>query len=140
MKTQKTKNKRVKAKPEASTKIDKKPKDLSISQKAFLIAYKETVGNITESCTFAKIDRSTYYLWLKNERFKKAVESVEPKKMMDDLAVKSLVKLIKKGEPSIVKEYLNKRAKSIALWDEDKQEEQGTMIKVIIKGEEEESD
>lgn len=124
-------------KKEKLTKSYKKAKDLTIKQQGFIEAYFNTFGNITSSCGAVKISRQTYYDWKNNcPEFKRIIESVDPREMLDDYVVRHFIVAVSKLDSTLIKEYMNKRAKSIRLWDEDKQEDSGTTIQVFINEEE----
>lgn len=137
--TQKTKKQTVsknQTKPKKlATKVNKKRKELNIKQKAFLDVYQKTLGNVTASCKHIDINRGTYYKWLNNDMFVNEIEKIEPKKQMDDFVVSKMIEAINNGDTTLIKEYLNKRAKSIGMWDEGALDEQLTQINIQIVGE-----
>lgn len=76
IKQDKKKQSVTKKKSTKSTKRD----ILTKRMKDFLIIFKSNAGLIQASCEKAKIDRTTYYLWLKrSEKFKQACEDVDEK-------------------------------------------------------------
>jgi adenine-specific DNA methylase len=115
------------------TKTDKKAKELSIRQKAFLQAYQKTFGNITMSCDKIDISRETYYDWLKNPKFKKAIENTEPQKVMDDFVKKNFRHRIAEGSDRLISEYVNKRGVEMGMWSKQEQDDASEQIQIIIQ-------
>lgn len=75
---------------------------MNIKKKAFLKSYVANFGNITASCNVTKIDRGTYYNWIKDKEFKDAVDNCEPKEVYKDFIENKLQKLINEDNPSAI--------------------------------------
>ena len=45
-------------------------------QKQFIAVFEKHYGTVRSACASAKIARSTYYEWLKNEEFKQSIEEI----------------------------------------------------------------
>lgn len=115
------------------TKSNKPHKELTISQKAFLQAYQKTLGNISESCDIIKINRSTYYDWMNNPKFKKEVENINPQKLMDDFVKKNFRNRIAEGSDRLISEYVNKRGVEMGMWSKQEQDDASEQIQIIIQ-------
>ena len=73
-------------------------------------ALEKTLGIVTHAAKIAGIDRTTHYLWMReDEEYRKAVESVED--MALDFAESELHNQIKNGETSSTIFYLKTKGK-----------------------------
>lgn len=92
-----------KSNAQIAQKTDKKKKD-------FLIALKNNIGNISESCKVANIGRRTYYGWIeKDEKFKQDVE--DAKEALIDLAESKLMENIKGNDNTSIIFFLKTKGK-----------------------------
>lgn len=84
--------------------IPQKKDILTKKMKSFLEIFKLNVALISMSCRKAKIDRSTYYDWLKkSKKFSDAAEEI--RELTKDRGEHALHKLIDKGNPRAVVFY-----------------------------------
>lgn len=94
-------------KTKAPLKIPQTPQKKDIltkKMKSFLEIFEKNVSLISMSCGKAKIDRSTYYDWLKkSKKFSNAVEEIKEK--TKDRGEHALYKLIDEGNPRAVVFY-----------------------------------
>jgi hypothetical protein len=80
----------------------------SQKKKSFLSLFPETYGNITKTAESIGIDRGTYYHWIKTDKeFKQAIEDLEPKRIIIDLAKSKLIEAIEKGNITAIIFALN---------------------------------
>jgi len=85
-------------------------KRISPKQKKFLKAFEATLGNVSKACDELKINRATYYYWIKtNDVFKQTVEEIENKNI--DFAETMLLKNIRDGKESSIFFYLKCKGK-----------------------------
>ena len=71
---------------------------------------KKNLGNITDTCEKAGIDRTTYYLWLnKDEKFKQAIENLDFDEMKVDIAELGMIGLAKEKNFQACKFILEKK-------------------------------
>lgn len=124
------------ANKEKATKCYKKDKPLTLSQLTFIEAFEKSLGNVTESAKRAKINRVTYYKWLKMPNFVKAINDIDVDNITDDFIKKHVWRRVEEGSDTIIKELMNKRPKRLKIYDDDKQEDTGTTIQVFINEEE----
>ena len=75
---------------------------MELKRKAFLETYKKTYGNISVSCKTIGISRGTYYWWIKDEEFKKEIDSIEPDEEFVDFAEFALLNKIKDGDTTAI--------------------------------------
>lgn len=91
----------------------KKTKDqdnnFSRTQNRFLKALKETLGNITGACVKANISRQTYYNWMNDDEFAKAVDEVNESNL--DYAESKLLSLIRQENATAIIFYLKTKGK-----------------------------
>ena len=65
----------------------------SIHKKAFLMAYKNSFGNVSAAARMSKIDRRTFYNWRdEDNEFRTAIMNIEPEEEMLDMAEGKLYK------------------------------------------------
>lgn len=80
-------------------------------KQAFLAKMETTLGNITESCKAANIDRKTYYNWMKADpAFAEAVNNLAESSL--DFAESCLKKQIKDGNTTATIFYLKTKGKA----------------------------
>jgi len=83
----------------------------SIKKRTFLAKLESTLGNISESCKAANIDRNTYYNWLKADPvFAEAVDTVAELNL--DFAESCLKRQIKDGNTTATIFYLKTKGKA----------------------------
>lgn len=88
----------------------KKPNKTDTNKKKVLEALEKSLGIVTAACKNAKVDRSQFYHWLKeDEEFRKNVESMNDFAL--DFAETALHKQIKGGVPVSTIFYLKTRGK-----------------------------
>lgn len=88
----------------------KKPNKTDTNKKKVLEALEKSLGIVTVACKSAKLDRSQFYVWLKEDKeFAEAVESMNDLAL--DFAESSLHKQIKGGVPVSTIFYLKTRGK-----------------------------
>lgn len=81
---------------------------ISAKKKKFIEEMKETLGNVTSSCTRTKIGRTTFYRWLKDDpEFLEALKEVEVKRK--DLAEHHLFRAIIEGDVAAIRFYLERK-------------------------------
>jgi len=69
---------------------------MTTKRELFLKAYKEQMCNISKACEAIKIDRKTFYRWIKkNAKFKQQVEDID--ESLTDMAECQLYKNVKSG-------------------------------------------
>jgi len=79
-------------------------------KKAMLLALEQSLGIVTSAAKAVGIDRTTHYLWLKDdEEYKAAVESIQDITL--DFAESQLHKQIKDGEVTSTIFYLKTKGK-----------------------------
>jgi hypothetical protein len=79
-------------------------------KKAMLLALEQSLGIVTTAAKSVGIDRTTHYLWLKDdEEYKAAVESIQDITL--DFAESQLHKQIKDGEVTSTIFYLKTKGK-----------------------------
>ena len=79
-------------------------------KKAMLLALEQSLGIVTAAAKSVGIDRTTHYLWLKDdEEYKAAVESIQDITL--DFAESQLHKQIKDGEVTSTIFYLKTKGK-----------------------------
>jgi hypothetical protein len=89
----------------------KKPNKTDINKKKMLAALEKSLGVVTLACKSANLDRSQFYVWLKeDEEFAEAVEDMNDIAL--DFAESSLHKQIQGGVPSSTIFYLKTRGRS----------------------------
>ena len=94
MKKNNTNKTTVKQELSNSTKLN----ELSQKKKAFLTLFPETFGNITRTAKEIEIDRGTYYYWIRTDHdFKQAIEDLQPKRIIIDLAKSKLIEALEQG-------------------------------------------
>ncbi len=86
---------------------------LPLKKRAFIDAYIETYGNITESCKVCGIkSRTTFYNWMNtDEVFKAEIESVQPEDRFIDFAEDALKKRIREGDTTAIIYALKSKGK-----------------------------
>jgi hypothetical protein len=88
-----------------------KPNKTDINKKKLLTALEKSLGVVTLACKSANLDRSQFYVWLKeDEAFAEAVEDMN--NIALDFAESSLHKQIQGGVPSSTIFYLKTRGKN----------------------------
>lgn len=93
----------------ASTKSTTEKRRASL-KRAFLEAYKKSLGNITLACENVGIDRGTYYNWIeRDEAFRAEVEAAN--EVSIDFVENSLMKQIKEGNTTATIFYLKTKGK-----------------------------
>jgi hypothetical protein len=106
MKKNSTEKAPVKSKEKVTSKTGKKQEtqDLTLlngfsqKKKSFLLLFPELYGNITKTAESIGIDRGSFYHWIKTDaEFKQAIENLEPKRFMIDLAKSKLIEAIQQG-------------------------------------------
>jgi len=91
--------------------MKKKPNKTDINKKKMLAALEKSLGVVTLACKSANLDRSQFYVWLKeDEEFAEAVEDMNDIAL--DFAESSLHKQIQGGVPSSTIFYLKTRGRS----------------------------
>jgi len=79
-------------------------------KKAMLLALEQSLGIVTTAAKSVRIDRTTHYLWLKDdEDYKAAVDSIQDITL--DFAESQLHKQIKEGEVTSTIFYLKTKGK-----------------------------
>lgn len=78
-------------------------------QKTFLKALEASAGNVSRACRLVNIDRSTYYKWRQNEKFKEAARDVI--EGLIDFAESSLLEQIKEKNTTATIFFLKTRGK-----------------------------
>lgn len=69
----------------------------------FLKAWIQTFGNVTQSCKMAEINRTTYYLWMKEDyNFKLNIESEDVVEAEKDMIESKLRKLALQEDKTIL--------------------------------------
>jgi hypothetical protein len=77
-------------------------------QQRFIELYKESRGNVSNTCLMIKIHRNTYYKWLKNQpAFRIAIKHADAD--LDDTVEQVLIDKAKHGSSSELLFYLKKR-------------------------------
>ncbi len=90
--------------------MTKKPNKTDINKKKMLAALEKSLGVVTLACKSANLDRSQFYVWLKeDEEFAEAVEDMNDIAL--DFAESSLHKQIQSGVPASTIFYLKTRGK-----------------------------
>ena len=100
-------------------------------KKRFLEALREAKGNISLACEIVGINRSTYYRWLKNEKFKNEVEKINEEAI--EFVENKLMERIEKGDLGAIIFFLKTKAKHRG-WSEKievKHENQTPIINII---------
>jgi len=83
---------------------------MATKRELFLKAYKEQMCNISKACEAIKIDRKTFYRWIKkNAKFKQQVEDID--ESLTDMAECQLYKNVKSGMQKAIEFYLTNRKK-----------------------------
>jgi|LakMenEpi03Aug12_release.lakeMendotaPanAssembly.Ray.scaffolds.fasta_scaffold1658127_1 hypothetical protein len=89
---------------------NRNPKKTKESQARFLKAFKECLFNISKACDVSKVDRMTYYLWMKTDPdFEEMVKNAEEEQI--DFVESALIKRIKEGSDSSIQFYLKTKGK-----------------------------
>lgn len=74
----------------------KTTKTNAYKKNVFIEKYKKCLGNVTKSCEEAKIDRSTFYDWIKDdEDFKRKIDDINEQQL--DFAESTLFQQMKAG-------------------------------------------
>lgn len=90
--------------------MKKKPNKTDINKKKLLTALEKSLGVVTIACKSANLDRSQFYVWLKeDEAFAEAVEDMN--NIALDFAESSLHKQIQSGVPASTIFYLKTKGK-----------------------------
>jgi len=89
----------------------KSTKNLQQQRKEVVIdLMRKSLGNITYTCTEAKIDRKTYYNWLEqDEKFREAIENLDFDEMKVDIAELGMIGLAKEKNFQACKFILEKK-------------------------------
>lgn len=70
----------------------------SQKKKSFLSMFPELFGNISKTAESIGIDRGTYYHWIRTDKeFKQAIEDLQPKRIIIDLAKSKLIEAVEQG-------------------------------------------
>ena len=89
----------------SATQIDTKS---AIKKHKLIQLWKDTRGNITEMCAAVKVQRNTFYSWLKKDpEFNKAIQDAEWG--LHDEVRDALIQKIAEGSSSDIQFYLKKR-------------------------------
>tara|TARA_R110001632_G_scaffold169400_1_gene288337 strand:- start:878 stop:1249 length:372 start_codon:yes stop_codon:yes gene_type:complete len=105
-----------------------------IRKKAFIDTFKNTFGNVSQTCKVLDLDRSTYYRWLKDdEDFKIEIESVEPKELFLDFTESKLVEKISGGDTTAIIFTLKTKGKSRGYIERKEIEHQGGIENTLIE-------
>jgi len=87
-----------------------KVNNMNTNKKEFLDAFRRNAGNISDACKTIGIGRTTYYLWMKNDKdFKAEVEAVE--ESLIDYAESMLMKQIREGNMTGIIFFLKTKGK-----------------------------
>jgi len=98
------------AKSTKSTSYKKKESKTDYKKRLFIERYFPTTGNISVICRELKIDRGTYYQWMKkDEKFRKAIED-EQEGLIDFVESKAF-NLINEKNPTMIIFFLKTKAK-----------------------------
>lgn len=91
--------------------LQKSTKNLQQQRKEVVIdLMRKSLGNITYTCTEAKIDRKTYYNWLeRDEKFREAIENIDFDEMKVDIAEQGMIELAKEKNYHACKFILEKK-------------------------------
>lgn len=73
-----------------------KKKKLTKKQETFIEIYQKKNGHISKACAAAKIHRSTYYEWMKDDLFKDEIEAIDEAEL--DRA-EELARILREGIP-----------------------------------------
>lgn len=77
--------------------------DNSLAKKAFIEAYGQTFGNITQACAASDISRQTFYNWKENDSvFVESLKSIEPDELLLDFVERKLVEKINSGDTAVL--------------------------------------
>ena len=100
-------------------------------KKRFLDALKEAKGNISLACEKSGVGRTTYYRWLKSEKFKSEVEKIKEEAI--EFVENKLMERIEAGDLGAIIFFLKTKAKHRG-WSEKievKHENQAPIINII---------
>jgi hypothetical protein len=101
-------------------------------KKAMLLALEQSLGIVTTAAKSVGIDRTTHYLWLKDdEDYKAAVESIQDITL--DFAESQLHKQIKDGEVTSTIFYLKTKGKKRGYVERVEQDVSINLPQVIIE-------
>jgi len=80
----------------------------NLKKEKFIDAYQKTNGNITDSASIAGIDRTTYYLWLDNDK-DFALQILDSEANLNDEIRQVLIQKAAEGDMTAVIFYLKNR-------------------------------
>lgn len=87
--------------------------DNKLTKKAFIDAYTNSFGNISQSCKAVGIVRQTYYNWrTEDKEFANTIDSLEPKEVFLDFVESKLVEKINAGDTTSIIFALKTKGKS----------------------------
>jgi hypothetical protein len=85
-------------------------RNTATKKKEVLEAMKKTLGNVSQSCKMANIQRSTYYRWMKDDkRFREKVSDVE--EYTFDFVESELMRQIQEGNTAMIIFYAKTKMK-----------------------------
>ena len=85
-------------------------KVMELKKRAFIQAFRQTLGVIAKACSEAQISRQTYYNWLESDKeFKREVEEINEEAI--DFAENALKKQIQEGDTTAIIFYLKTKGK-----------------------------
>jgi hypothetical protein len=77
--------------------------DIDIKKEAFIKAYQNNFGNVTQSVDAVGVTRSAYYKWVKDDpKFLAKLEAVEPKEIKKDFIETALMRKIREGDTAAI--------------------------------------
>ena len=99
-------------------------------KKEFLKLLEMSLGVVSPACEKFGIDRGTYYIWLQEDWFKEAVDSINEKAI--DFTEGMMFQGIKKGDTSLIKYYLSTKGKKRG-YVERQEVQHDTPTKLVIE-------
>jgi len=74
-----------------------------LKKEAFIKAFQNNYGNITQSVEAAGVSRSIYYQWVKDDpEFVSRLEAIEPKEIKKDFIETALMRKIREGDTAAI--------------------------------------
>lgn len=74
-----------------------------LKKEAFIKAFQNNYGNITQSVEAAGVSRGMYYQWVKDDpEFLARIEAIEPKEIKKDFIENALLKKIREGDTAAI--------------------------------------
>jgi len=102
-------------------------REVKRKKEQFLVAFKSSLGNVSDACNGAGIGRTTFYRWKeKDKEFKQAVSDINEEAL--DFAETALKKLIQEGNVASIIFYLKTKGKDRGYVEKIETEELGEAL------------